>query len=186
MQSKAENQIRQTVQLVSFDSDEPKTLAELFLKAAAKHNRADALNYKKDGAWHAISSTEMISRAENIALGIYSLGIRKGDRIALLAANSPEWTLTDAGCQFAGTIDVPIYTTLAPNAVEYIIKDSGAKVFFLQNKEVFENIKEILPNCSSIEKLVFFDFGGVESANGRDVLLIVAGYANREFSSVLG
>jgi len=165
MQSKAENQIRQTVQLVSFDSDEPKTLAELFLKAAAKHNRADALNYKKDGAWHAISSTEMISRAENIALGIYSLGIRKGDRIALLAANSPEWTLTDAGCQFAGTIDVPIYTTLAPNAVEYIIKDSGAKVFFLQNKEAFENIKEILPNCSSIEKLVFFDFGGVESAN---------------------
>ena len=165
MQSETEDQIKQTVQRLSLDANEPKTLAELFLKAAAKHNRADALNYKKDGAWHAISSTEMISRAENIALGIYSLGIRKGDRIALLAANSPEWTLTDAGCQFAGTIDVPIYTTLAPNAVEYIIKDSGAKVFFLQNKEVFENIKEILPNCSSIEKLVFFDFGGVESAN---------------------
>ena len=93
------------------------TLAELFLQAAEKHNRADALNFKKDGEWQAISSDEMISRAENIALGLYSLGLRKGDRAAILAANSPEWTLTDAGCQFGGLIDVPIYTTLAPNSI---------------------------------------------------------------------
>lgn len=165
MQSKTENRIKQSVQRVSPDADEPKTLAELFLQAAEKYNRADALNYKKNGEWQAISSAEMISRAENIALGLYSLGVRRGDRIILLAANSPEWTLTDAGCQFAGIIDAPVYTTLAPNAVEYIIRDCGARIFFIENREAFENIKEILPACPSIEKLVFFDFAGVETKN---------------------
>ncbi len=165
MQSRTENRIKQTVKRIPLYSDEPKTLAELFLKAAEKHNRADALNYKKDGEWKRISSDEMISRAENIALGLYSLGLRKGDRIALIAANSPEWTLTDAGCQFAGIIDAPVYTTLAPNSVEYIVKDAGAKVFFLQDKANFERIKEILPECETIEKLIFFDFTDVEAEN---------------------
>jgi len=165
MQSQAENQVKQSVQRASVNANEPRTLAELFLKAFADFNRADALNYKKDGAWHAISSAEMISRIENIALGLYSTGLRKGDRIALLAANSPEWTLVDAGCQFAGIVDAPIYTTLAPNSVEYIIKDSGAKIFFLQNKETFQRIKEILPECSTLEKLVFFDFTDVAAEN---------------------
>ncbi|MGI8638725.1 MAG: AMP-dependent synthetase/ligase [Pyrinomonadaceae bacterium] len=165
MQSKTENRIKQIVKRVPLYSDEPKTLAELFLKAVEKHNRADALNYKKDGKWQAISSDEMLSRIENIALGLYSLGLRKGDRVAMIAANSPEWTLTDAGCQFAGIIDVPIYTTLAPNAVCYIINDAGAKVFFIQNKESFERIKEILPECSSLEKLIFFDFNDVGAEN---------------------
>ncbi len=107
MQSQTENQTIENVQRVSSSGNEPRTLAELFLKAA-EFNRADALSYKKDGAWQAISSAEMLARIENIALGLYDLGLRKGDRIALLASNSPEWTLVDAGCQFAGIIDAPI------------------------------------------------------------------------------
>ena len=165
MQSQTENRIKKTGKRIPLYANEPKTLAELFLHAAENHNRPNALNYKSGGEWRAISSDEMLSRAENIALGLYSLGLRKGDRAAMVAPNSPEWTLTDAGCQFAGIIDVPIYTTLAANAVCYIIKDAGAKVFFLQNKEYFERLGEILPECPSIEKLVFFDITGVEAGN---------------------
>src|SRR5258708_40276092 len=77
----------------------PATLPELFLRSAAEFNLPNALNYKKDDVWKKISSAEMVSRAENIALGLYSLGLRKGDRAAILAPNSPEWTLADAGCQ---------------------------------------------------------------------------------------
>ena len=165
MQSKTGNQTRQITKRVPLYADEPKTLAELFLQAAQKHNRADALNYKKDGEWKKISSAEIISRAENIALGLYSLGLRKGDRVALLAANSPEWTLTDAGCQFAGIIDAPIYTTLAPDAVRYIVNDAGARVFFLQSRECFESLREILSECPTVEKLVFFNFENVEAEN---------------------
>ena len=145
--------------------DEPKTLAELFLHAARKHDRPNALNFKKDGKWLAVSSGEMVERAEAIALGLYSLGLRKGDKAAILAANSPDWTLVDAGCQFAGVIDVPIYTTLAPDSVCYILNDSAAKVFFLENRAAYDRIAAVMPGCNSLEKLVFFDPSDVEIEN---------------------
>lgn len=144
---------------------EPKTIAELFLHAAKTHDRPNALNYKKDGEWRAISSDEMIRRAEAIALGLYALGLRSGDKAAILASNSPDWTLVDAGCQFAGIIDVPIYTTLAPDSVSYIIKDSTTKVFFLENKAAYERIADVMPECLSLEKLVFFDSSDVVLEN---------------------
>ena len=165
MQSETTNPAKHLVKHLPLSADEPKTLAELFLQAAQKFNRADALNYKKGDEWLAISSEEMISRSKNIALGLHSLGLRKGEKVALLAANSPEWTLTDAGCQFAGIVDVPIYPTLAPVSVEYIIKDSGAQVFFLQNREGLERIKENLYNCPALKRIVLFDATGVETKN---------------------
>ncbi len=140
-------------------------MAELFRQAAKKHSRQNALNFKQDGKWIPISAAELIARAENIALGLRSLGIVRGDRVAILAANSPNWTITDAGCQFGGVIDVPIYTTLAPNSVEYIINDSGSKVFFLQDKATFERLAEIIPNCKTLEKIVFFDATDVSLEN---------------------
>src|SRR5215213_292827 len=157
--------IRRKIQRVPLFADEPQTLAELFVQAIEKCPRKDALNYKTDGEWRAISSQEMLSRIENIALGLYALGIRRGDRAALLAPNSPEWTLTDAGCQFSGVIDVPVYTTLAANQVCYIINDSGARVFFLQDRETYERIGGIFSECKTIEKFVFFDFNGIEAEN---------------------
>ena len=135
---------------------EPRTLPELFLRSLTEYNLPDALNYKKDGEWKKISSAEMIERAENIALGLYSIGLRKGDRAAILAANSPEWTLADAGCQFAGVIDVPIYTTLAGDSVRYIIDDSEARVFFVQDRETYERACLAVKDCGSIEKFVLF------------------------------
>ena len=165
MESLAKNKIRRNVKRIPLEKNEPRTLAELFLYAVETHKRADALNYKEDGEWRSISSDEMLERAENIAFGLCSLGLRRGERAAILAANSPEWTLTDAGCQFGGFVDVPIYTTLASDSVRYILNDSGAKIFFLQNAENFERVREILPECAEIEKLVFFDFSNVTAEN---------------------
>jgi long-chain acyl-CoA synthetase len=145
--------------------DEPQTLAELFRQSAAKHPRENTLNYKKDGEWHSISSAELIERAENIALGLHSIGLRKSDRVAILAANSPEWTLTDAGCQFAGIVDVPIYTTLADNSVCYITNDAGARIFFIEDQKTFERIGGIFSDCKTIEKLIFFNADGIEAEN---------------------
>lgn len=115
--------------------NEPKTLAEL-IAVAAQRKLDDALNFKRDGRWQRISSEEMECRAQKIALGLMSLGLTKGDKAAIMAANSPEWTLTDAGCQFSGIIDVPIYTTLAPDSIGYILRDSGARVILSK-----------MPNC---------------------------------------
>lgn len=145
--------------------DEPKTLAEIFVNAATKHDLADALNYKRGGRWNAISSLEIVKRAGNIALGLHSLGLRKGDRAAIMSANSPEWTLADAGCQFAGIVDVPIYTTLAPASVQYILNDSEARVLFIENRAMYDLVADVLGDVAKIEKLVFFDTYGVDLPN---------------------
>ncbi len=143
-------------------TEEPSTLHELFLRSAAEYDLPDALNYKKDGEWQKISSKEMIERSELIALGLYSLGLRKGDRVAILAANSPEWTLTDAGCQFAGVVDVPIYTTLATDSVRYIIDDSETRVFFLQDFATYDRLRTGISGCASLEKFILFDSDGMD------------------------
>ncbi len=169
MQSEVEKQVIRRVKRIPLFEGEPKTLSELFYYARDKYNRKDALNIKRNGEWHPISSDEIIERSENIALGLYSLGIRTGDRAAILAANSPEWTLADAGCQFAGVIDVPIYTTLTSDSVKYIINDSGAKAFFLQDVEAFERIAEIIPECETLEKVIFF---GSEIIDSDDALTL--------------
>jgi long-chain acyl-CoA synthetase len=148
---------RKGVERIPLFESEPKTLGELFYQAASKYKNPTALNYKSGGKWIPISSEQMLERAENIALGLYGLGLRKGDRVAILSANSPDWTLTDAGCQMIGIIDVPIYTTLAPGTVKYILCDAGVRILFLQNGEAYERIKEVVKECPSVEKIVFFD-----------------------------
>jgi len=146
-------------------ADEPRTLGDLFKFAAEKFDLIDALNYKSGGEWKRISSRAVIERAGNIALGLHSFGLRKGDRAAIIAANSPEWTLTDAGCQFTGILDVPIYTTLAPSSIKYIINDSQTRVFFIENRQMYERIADEIADCSSIDKFIFFDPSGVELPN---------------------
>ena len=96
---------------------EPATLVDVFTLVVRENKRPDALNYKKDGRWVSVSSDEILARAKNIAAGLHAIGIRRGDRIAVLSESRVEWTLTDAGCIFGGVIDVPIYPTLTPPQV---------------------------------------------------------------------
>ncbi len=164
-----EEKIIRRVKRIPLFSDEPQTLAELFYYASEKHPREDVLNYKKDGKWHAVSSAEILERSENIALGLHTLGVEKGERAAILASNSPDWTLTDAGCQIAGIVDVPIYTTLTPDSIKYILDDAEAKVFFVENLEKFERFKEQVLECKTLEHIIFF---GSETIESEDALTL--------------
>ena len=146
--------------------DEPATLIDVFTRAAAVHHRPDALNYKSGDRWVPISSDEMLERVKDIAAGLHAIGIRHGDRVALLADSRVEWTLADAGCLFASAVDVPIYPTLTPPQVQYILKDSGANAMFLANREKFLELKEILADCPEVKHVIFFDADGVTPAEG--------------------
>jgi long-chain acyl-CoA synthetase len=142
--------------------DEPTTLVEVFEYVNRVHPRPDTLNYKHDGRWISISSDEMLSRVRNIAGGLHSLGIRRGDRVAILSESRPEWTLTDAGCMFAGAIDVPIYPTLTAPQVRYILNDSGARVLVVQNEEKYLQVCDLVAECSAIEQVIIIDSGSGE------------------------
>ena len=147
-------------------SDEPNTLIEVFEQIARIHKRSDTLNYKHGGRWIPISSDEMLARIRRIAAGLHSLGVHNGDRVAILSESRPEWTLTDAGCIFAGAIDVPIYPTLTPPQVQYILNDSGARVLAVSNHQKFLEVKQILGSCPSVQYVIFFDPAEVASEDG--------------------
>ncbi len=141
---------------------EPATLADVYTGAARTHDKPDALNYKRDGVWQAISSTELIARARHIAYGLHALGLRRGDRAALLAESCPEWVLTDAGCQLAGLVDVPIYPTQAPPQVRYILDDSGARLLFIRDRAAYDRIADAINGCATLEQIVFFEPAGAQ------------------------
>ena len=147
-------------------TDEPATLVDVFNLIVRKHKRPDTLNYKSGGRWVPISSDEMLARAKRIAAGLHALGVNRGDRVALLSDSRVEWTLTDAGSIFAGTIDVPIYPTLTPPQVRYILNDSGSSVLFLANREKFVELKDALGECPAVKHIIFFDTDGVTSTDG--------------------
>jgi long-chain acyl-CoA synthetase len=147
-------------------ADHPATLIDAFERVGRDHNRADTLNYKRDGRWIPISADEMLARVRRIAAGLYSLGVRPGDRVAILSESRPEWTLTDAGCLFAGAIDVPIYPTLTAPQVRYILNDSGSRVLVVSNHRKFLEMREILGECPEVQQVVFLEAADVETAEG--------------------
>jgi long-chain acyl-CoA synthetase len=148
---------------VPLSPDEPKTLVEVFELVANRNKRPDTLNYKKDGAWVLLSSDEMISRMRNIAAGLVSLGVKPGDRVALLSESRVEWTLTDGGCIFARAVDVPIYPTLMAPQVRYILKDSGARILFLADAARHRLLADTFKECPEVECVVVFDAQGLHS-----------------------
>jgi long-chain acyl-CoA synthetase len=142
---------------VPLSADEPATLVEVYERVVRVHPKPDTLNYKRDGAWHSISANEMLARARRIALGLYSLGVRKDDRVALLSESRVEWVLADQGCIFAGAVGVPIYPTLTPSQAAYILKDSGARVMFVSDRAKFDEIEAVLAECPALEHAVLFE-----------------------------
>ena len=71
------------------------SVPSLCLTASLKHNKRDALNQKIGGEWINIPAEAFVARVRHVALGLASLGIKAGDRVALLSENRPEWSITD-------------------------------------------------------------------------------------------
>jgi long-chain acyl-CoA synthetase len=150
--AKAQPALRRT----PLSADEPATLVEVYERVVRVHPQPDTLNYKRDGAWQSISAPEMLARARRIALGLYSLGVRKDDRVALLSESRVEWVLADQGCIFAGAVGVPIYPTLTPPQAAYILKDSGARALFVSDRAKFVEIETVVDECPTLEHVVLF------------------------------
>ena len=128
----------------------------LILGAVSRHNKEDALNYRADGKWHNIPAAAFVERVKNVALGLAGLGVRPGDRIALLSENRPDWSIADLAILSLGAINVPIYTTQALDQVEYILSDSGAKAMFISTRRLYKHVQPVLAK-RSLEHVIFFD-----------------------------
>ncbi len=135
----------------------PASLPALCLAAIERHAKPDALNQKHDGQWLHTSAETFIERVRCIALGLAELGVKAGDRIALLSENRPEWSIVDLAILSLGAINVPIYTTQAVEQVRFILEDSGARMIFISGRKVFRHARAAIETIEQLEQKIFFE-----------------------------
>ena len=141
----------------SLGSESVSSVPGLCLNAALKHAKSDALNHKVGKEWINISAEDFVSRVRNVALGLAEMGIKPGDRVALLSENRPEWSIADLAILSLGAINVPIYTTQAVDQVRYILSDSGARVIFVSTPKLYLHAADAIHGLDFLEKIIFFE-----------------------------
>ena len=129
-----------------------KTLVDYFDYAATSGKR-ELLISKVRGKWTPVSAEDFGRLTRGFALGLASLGVDRGDRVAILSENRPEWPMTDFGALALGAMTVPIYTTYLAPQVEYILKDSEAKVVVVSPAELAK-VMEVRGRCPYLHDVV--------------------------------
>ena len=124
--------------------DTPHTLNELFATGVRRRASEIVMRFKRGKQWHEITGAELAARVRHVALGLHGLGVRAGQRVALLAESSPEWSLTDYAILATGAVNVPIYPTQAVDQVEFILRNSGARVLFVSSQRQLKRIAAAL------------------------------------------
>ncbi len=109
-----------------------------------------ALAGKANGEWKSYSSLQYIDMANTLSRGFISLGIEKGDKIATVINNLPEWNFFDMAIMQIGAVPVPVYPTISESNYEYIFKEAGVKFIVVSNKEIFSRFEKILPSLTSL------------------------------------
>jgi long-chain acyl-CoA synthetase len=132
------------------------TLTELFFEALEKFHRDDAYQVKRDGRYQAISHAIVHERVRRLALGMQELGLRRGDRVAILSENRPEWAIADWACLTAGIADVPVYPTLPAAQITHILTDSGAAAIFVSGDAQAAKIAEIRAEIPGVKHVINF------------------------------
>lgn len=144
------------------ESKAASSVPELCLNAALKHAKPDAVNHKDDDRWINIPAEVFVERVRNVALGLAELGIKPGDRIALISENRPEWSIADLAILSLGAINVPIYTTQAVDQVRYILSDAGTRAIFISNRKLYKHAAKAFEGLDFLERVIFFDEGSGE------------------------
>lgn len=122
----------------------PRTLNEIFFNGLDRFGQKPvALRTKRDGRWQDISYAEVSDKVQCLAAGLRELGIQAGSNIAILAENRPEWAYADYACLTIRCADVPIYPTLPPGQISYILRDSGAVAIIVSTKAQLDKILSI-------------------------------------------
>src|SRR5580693_3109040 len=116
-----------------------------------------ALRYKRHGLYHDVSWSDYRWMADRAAAGLIELGVRHGDRIAILSENRCEWMVADQAILSTGSADVPLHAPLAPRQVEYQVGHSESRGIILSNQDQANKLFEVLAALPNLEFVVSFD-----------------------------
>ncbi len=156
--------------LIGFENI-PQTIPHFCFESFRRHNKRDALAYKVENVWHYLNGIEVIERVKRIATGLAALGVKAGDRVAIISENRPEWSFVDLAILSLRAVNVPIYTTQAVEQIRFILENSGARMLFISGKKLWKHAESAIQSVEQLEKLIFFDADGKPEGNTRAVTL---------------
>ena len=149
----------------------PRTLVDIF-RNLENIQKPDLLLVKKDGAWHPVSTKEFMDRVRAVASALDGLGVKTGDRVALLSENRPEWSIVDFACQCYGAVLVPIFPTMVSEQAEYLLRDSGSVIAFCSNADQAKKVLDAKGSCPALRQVVLFDEVFLKGVRSFDEVLL--------------
>lgn len=133
---------------------DPTTIIAEVDKGIAKHDEDVFIATKRNGEWVRTGKEEFSKKVRYLALGLYEMGVRKGDRVSMHSENSAEWVICDQAILSLGAANVPIYTTQPGEQIKYILENSGSKVHIVSNDELFADTKSLMKSIENIEAVI--------------------------------
>jgi len=130
------------------------TLTRQLWNILQTHLKDDLLSYKSEGVYVPISTKEFGRLIERFCLGLKDLGAKAGEKVVLLAENAPWWVISDYAVLSLSGVTVPIYTSLVPEQVKYIINDSEAKTIICGSPELWEKLTAVKKSLRNVKRVV--------------------------------
>jgi long-chain acyl-CoA synthetase len=131
------------------------TLTGVFF-AATERNIERVMLYREAGKWVPVSSADLRRNVAGTMRALQEWGVGKGDRVAILSENRPEWSIADFAILLLGAVTVPVYSTLTPEQTAYTLRDSGSSIVFVSSEHQLRKVQEILPQ-TQVKKIVVMD-----------------------------
>jgi long-chain acyl-CoA synthetase len=135
----------------------PSRLFDLLPQQLKNFPKPDALAYKQGGQWTKYSTEEVLNIINQMSIGLRKRGVEKGDRVAIISPNRPEWNFVDFALQQLGAISVPMYPTISVREFQYIFEDSGAKMAFVADADLFQKASSAAAGLNRPFSIYTFD-----------------------------
>ena len=119
--------------------------------------KEDALVAKRNGQWVRFSTDQYVRNSYLVSYGLLALGMRKGDKIATVTNNRPEWNFLDMGISMAGMVHVPVFTSLSESEYKYVLRHSDARMVFVSDRKLYETIAALADSIDTIAGVYTFD-----------------------------
>ncbi|MGD8943498.1 MAG: AMP-binding protein [Desulfobacterales bacterium] len=137
------------------------TVPGRFLKAVEKWGDRVALRKKEFGLWHDITWNDYREQVKAVACALMAMGLEKGETAAIIGDNCPEWVYADLGIQCCGAATTGVYATNAWQQVEYVVANSEARFFFVENEEQLDKWLHFKDKAPRLKKVIVWDTEGL-------------------------
>ncbi len=119
--------------------------------------REDAVAGKYGNEWVKFSTVQFARKSELLAMGLLAIGLKRGDRVATVSGNRPEWSFVDMALSMTGAVHVPVYPTISEEEYRYIFDHAGVRFIFISDDKLYKKLAPIANEITSVEKVFTFN-----------------------------